>query len=121
MGANRFWTILSLAALFLAGVTQAMAQTAAIREILTNPIYRPQICLEDMDPCILTGPGGSVREWEFYIDMRFAEGHSYRVVGRCASACELAYRRALEIGATVIVDTDAELIYHEVRTLMPDK
>lgn len=80
--------------------------TVTLRQMVGNASYWPPQCVSDT--CVLTGLGGVVHVWEKYVDENLARGRSFVVVGVCASACEIAARRA---HARVL--PGARLIAHE--------
>lgn len=87
-----FWAISSL------------AQAVTVREMLGDERYWPPAC--NASPCVLSGLGGIVPVWERHVDKNLALGRVFVVVGVCASACEIAARRAhaeITPGAVLIV------------------
>jgi hypothetical protein len=74
-----------------------------IRQMIGDPRYWPPPC--DSDVCVLTGLGGIVQVWFKHVDRNLALGRRFVVEGVCASACEMAARRArakVMPGATLI-------------------
>lgn len=80
------------------------------QEVRTDPVYRPKPC--GVTVCVLTGPGGFVREWDLWAYQGFLSGKRFVVRGDCISACERAYRIVKRLGAPVQVLPGARLIYH---------
>jgi hypothetical protein len=79
-----------------------------VREMIGDASYWPPAC--NADPCVLTGNGGITDVWERHVDENLARGRRFVVTGLCASACEIAARRA---HATVL--PGARLVVHEPR------
>jgi hypothetical protein len=100
-----------LAALCLAGLVAGCSNTVTVRQMIGNDDYWPQKCRGNT--CVLTGYGGLVDVWQQYVDDNARRGRSFAVKGVCASACEMAYRRAVSRGARVTVASDARLIAHD--------
>lgn len=63
-----------------------------LRSMIGDSHYWPPRC--DSNPCVLTGLGGVTRVWERHVDENLALGRQFVVEGVCASACEIAARRA---------------------------
>jgi hypothetical protein len=63
-----------------------------IKEMIGDPRYWPPAC--DSVVCVLTGLGGIVQVWLKHVDRNLALGRTFVVRGICASACEMAARRA---------------------------
>ena len=75
-----------------------------VREMIGDASYWPPAC--NADPCVLTGNGGITDVWDRHVDTNLARGRRFVVKGLCASACEIAARRAhaqLLPGAKLIV------------------
>lgn len=89
------WAISSVAS---AGVT--------VRQMIGDPRYWPPTC--EGPVCVLTGLGGIVQVWERHVDKNMALGRTFVVEGVCASACEIAARRA-----QATITDGAVLIVHE--------
>ena len=81
------------------------ASAVTVRQMLNDARYWPPAC--NASPCVLTGLGGLVRVWEKHVDRNLALGRRFVVQGVCASACEIAARRAK---AELL--PGARLIYH---------
>ncbi|KQW85591.1 hypothetical protein ASC89_00445 [Devosia sp. Root413D1] len=79
-----------------------------VREMIGDASYWPPAC--NADPCVLTGNGGITDVWERHVDTNLARGRQFVVKGLCASACEIAARRA---HARLL--PGAKLIVHEPR------
>lgn len=82
----------------------ASAGQVTIRQMLGDPRYWPPACEQRV--CVLSGLGGIVDVWERHVDKHLAKGRTFVVKGLCASACEIAARRAkarILPGATLIV------------------
>jgi hypothetical protein len=79
-----------------------------VREMIGDASYWPPAC--NANPCVLTGNGGITDVWERYVDTNLARGRQFVVKGLCASACEIAARRA---HAKLL--PGAKLIVHEPR------
>lgn len=77
-----------------------------VREMIGDTSYWPPACTAD--PCVLSGNGGITDVWERHVDKNLALGRKFVVAGLCASACEIAARRA---HATVL--PGARLVVHE--------
>lgn len=85
----------------------SLATSASLVEVLANAkAYAPPPCNSRV--CVLTGPGGLVNLWNSHVDRNLALGRVFVVKGICASACEIAARRA---DATVL--PGARLIRHQ--------
>jgi len=84
----------------------ASAGSVTVRQMLGDARYWPPVCEQSV--CVLTGLGGIVQVWERHVDKHKELGRSFVVEGLCASACEIAARRA---GATIA--PGATLIVHE--------
>jgi hypothetical protein len=79
-------------------------KVVTVREMIGDARYWPPACTSD--PCVLTGNGGITNVWERHVDTNLARGRHFVVKGLCASACEIAARRAHATvlpGATLIV------------------
>lgn len=63
-----------------------------VREMIGDSRYWPPAC--NANPCVLTGNGGVTDVWERHVDKNLARGRQFVVKGLCASACEIAARRA---------------------------
>lgn len=71
----------------------SLASSASLTEVLTHArAYSPPPCNSRV--CVLTGPGGLVNLWNSHVDRNLALGRVFVVKGLCASACEIAARRA---------------------------
>lgn len=70
--------------------------------------YWPRPCTPTV--CVLTGLGGIVDVWERHIDRH--TGRLFIVRGICASACEIAVRRAQRRQERVTIEPGAKLIKH---------
>lgn len=70
----------------------SIAGAVTVREMIGDDRYWPPAC--ERPVCVLTGLGGIVRVWERHVDKHTALGRSFVVEGVCASACEIAARRA---------------------------
>ena len=68
------------------------SSTVTLRQMVGKAEYWPPRC--EADPCVLTGMGGIQHIWERHVDEQLALGRSFVVTGVCASACEIAARRA---------------------------
>ena len=80
--------------------------------MLGNDLYWPPAC--DKSPCVLTGLGGIVDVWTRHVDENLALGRSFIVPeGICASACEIAARRA-----NARIMPGAKLIAHTPRPML---
>jgi hypothetical protein len=96
-----------LATLVLASGCSA-GNVVTVREMIGDASYWPPAC--NANPCVLTGNGGITNVWDRYVDTNLARGRQFVVKGVCASACEIAARRA---HAKVL--PGAKLIVHEPR------
>ena len=100
--------------LLLAVVSTAMlascSNTVTVHDMIGDDRYWPQPCHGKV--CTLTGNGGIVGVWEEFVDDNVRAGRRFIVKGVCASACEIAYRRAVAKGARVTLAADADLIVH---------
>lgn len=78
----------------LSGVSAGIAASGGVtvREMIGNPLYWPPPC--ETKVCVLTGLGGIVQVWLKHVDRNLALGRTFVVDGVCASACEMAARRA---------------------------
>jgi hypothetical protein len=73
----------------------ASAAQITIEQMLEQPgKYFPAPCDQRRKVCILTGLGGIVSVWTRHVDTHDAKGFRFVVRGVCASACEIAARRA---------------------------
>jgi len=80
------------------------AGEVSVRQMIGDARYWPPACEQSV--CVLTGLGGIVQVWERHVDKYNGLGRSFVVEGMCASACEIAARRArarIAPGATLIV------------------
>lgn len=84
------------------------AQAVTIREMMDDDRYWPPPCTQTA--CVLTGLGGIVSVWEDHIDKH--QGRQFIVRGVCASACEIAFQRAVRRYERVRVELGARLIKH---------
>lgn len=82
------------------------AQPVTVRQMIGDPRYWPPACSKPV--CVLTGLGGIVQVWERHVDTNLALGRTFIVKGLCASACEIAARRA-----HAVVADGAVLILHK--------
>ncbi len=101
--------LLVVGGLLLAGCS---GSTVTLRQMVGNASYWPPACTAD--PCTLTGLGGVTDVWERYVDDNLALGRSFVVVGVCASACEIAARRAharILPGARLIPHTPTPTVF----------
>lgn len=83
-----------------------------LRNMIGDTKYWPPPC--HADPCVLTGNGGIANVWERHVDENLALGRGFVVKGVCASACEIAARRAhakLLPGARLIVHTPTPTVW----------
>ena len=80
-----------LATLVFASACSA-GSVVTLREMIGDARYWPPAC--SADPCVLTGNGGVTDVWERHVDKHLAQGRQFVVKGLCASACEIAARRA---------------------------
>ena len=97
------------AAVMLAGCG---GSTVSLRQMVGKADYWPPEC--SSNPCVLTGPGGVVHVWERHVDEQLALGRSFVVTGVCASACEIAARRAharILPGARLIPHTPTPTVF----------
>lgn len=78
------------------------------RAFLADDRYWPPPCSAHV--CALTGLGGIVAVWEDHVDRH--PGRLFVVRGVCASACEIAYRRAVARAERVVILPGARLIKH---------
>lgn len=86
----------------------SLASSATLTEVLTHAdTYAPPPCNSRV--CVLSGPGGLVALWTSHVDRNLALGRVFVVKGVCASACEIAARRA---DATLL--PGARLVQHRV-------
>ncbi len=86
----------------------SLATSASLVDVLSNAsAYAPPPCNSRV--CVLTGPGGLVSLWKSHVDRNKALGRVFVVKGVCASACEIAARRA---DATML--PGARLVKHEI-------
>lgn len=86
----------------------SLATSASLIHVLSNAkTYAPPPCNSRV--CVLSGPGGLVNLWTSHVDRNLALGRVFVVKGVCASACEIAARRA---DATIL--PGAKLIKHQV-------
>jgi|GEM_PF-2899656 hypothetical protein len=88
--------------------TGCSGNVVTVREMIGDASYWPPAC--NADPCVLTGNGGITDVWERHVDTNLARGRQFVVKGLCASACEIAARRA---HARLL--PGAKLIVHEPR------
>jgi hypothetical protein len=82
----------------------ASAGVVTVRQMIGDARYWPPACEQSV--CVLTGLGGIVQVWERHVDKHKGLGRTFVVEGICASACEIAARRAgarIAPGATLIV------------------
>lgn len=82
----------------------ASAGEVTVRQMIGDARYWPPVC--DQSVCVLTGLGGIVQVWERHVDKHKELGRTFVVEGICASACEIAARRAgaaIAPGATLVV------------------
>lgn len=68
----------------------------------------PYPCSERV--CVLTGNSAVYQTWLRHVDAN--RNKVFVVKGRCSSACEIAYRKAMRLGCTVIVAPGARLVPH---------
>jgi hypothetical protein len=101
LGAPQWWLCV---ALLVSGCSSGGGVT--LRSMIGNGDYWPPAC--HSNPCVLTGMGGITEVWNRHVDKHLALGRRFVVKGTCASACELAARRA---HAKVL--PGARLIYHK--------
>lgn len=105
-----------IAAIGLAGTALLLAgcggSTVTLRQMVGKADYLPPQC--NANPCVLTGLGGVVHVWERHVDRQLALGRSFIVTGVCASACEIAARRAharIQPGARLIPHTPVPTVF----------
>ena len=90
----------------------ATAGSITVRQMIGDARYWPPAC--DQSVCVLTGLGGIVQVWERHVDKQKSRGRSFVVEGICASACEIAARRAgaaIAPGATLIVHETSPVVW----------
>jgi hypothetical protein len=87
--------VVCVATLVVASACNGSAVT--LRSMIGDAQYWPPPC--NSSPCVLTGMGGVVHVWEQHVDENLKLGRKFVVWGVCASACEIAARRA---NATVL-------------------
>jgi len=86
-----FIRVAALSGLLTSGSYAASGQVT-IRDMIGDARYWPPPC--ESDVCVLTGLGGIVQVWLKHVDRNLALGRTFVVKGICASACEMAARRA---------------------------
>lgn len=97
------WRAACLAMLVVVSGCSA-GNVVTVREMIGDASYWPPAC--NSDPCVLSGNGGITDVWQRHVDTNLARGRQFVVKGVCASACEIAARRAhakVLPGATLIV------------------
>jgi hypothetical protein len=82
----------------------------SVEDLLRDKRYWPPVCKGST--CTLTGLGGLVDMWESHVRLRHREGKSFVVRGKCMSACYLAYKEAVRIGAAIRLAPGAQLYAH---------
>lgn len=104
-------TVLTILAVLLAtGGSLADGRTVTLRDMIGDPRYWPPECGQNV--CVLTGLGGIVQIWNAHVDLN--SDKRFIVRGVCASACEIAARRAnaeIAPGAVLIEHAPSPLIY----------
>lgn len=75
---------------------------------LLDKKYMPRPC--GATRCILTGPGGIEFFWIFHVQQNLDK--TFIVRGKCESACYLAYKEAVDLGAKVRVEPNASFGTH---------
>lgn len=85
----------------------------------------PPRCAATASVCVITGPGGSIRDWNLYVLLNALKGKRFIVpAGWCASACVMAVGLGLHVDADIRIDPAAVLQVHKLAlfnaTPMPD-
>lgn len=113
---SRGWNILGafvvsgfLWVLIIWGIS-TVAGAVTVRQMIGDARYWPPACTRPV--CVLTGLGGIVQVWERHVDRHMAQGRRFVVKGVCASACEIAARRA-----HATIKPGAVLIPHKPRAI----
>lgn len=70
--------------------------------------YMPKPC--SATRCILTGPGGIEFFWTYHVEQNLDK--TFIVRGKCESACYLAYKEAVRLGAKVKIERGASFGTH---------
>jgi len=89
-------------------LAQPLARDVSYADIFGDKRYWPPKCT--ITECTLTGLGGIIGVWLQHVDKH----ERFVVRGVCASACEMAYRYARDIGKSVRIAPGARLIPHHV-------
>lgn len=75
---------------------------------LLDPKYMPPKC--GRTTCTLTGPGGILFFWTYHVEQNLDK--TFVVKGKCQSACYLAYKEAVKLGAKVRIMPGASFWDH---------
>lgn len=108
-----FFGIAIILFLLLVFAGAALSAQISIKQMIGDSRYWPPACHSEV--CVLTGYGGIVDVWTRHVDTQLALGRHFVVKGICASACEIAARRAharVSPGAQLIVHHPQKPIWH---------